>query len=161
MTEEDLITDKDMLRAAPPDILLTNYKMLDYLLVRPRDCPAVAVNEPTRCGTWWWMSCTLSMERRARISACLIRRIKERVRTPPNHLCCVGTSATLGEGSQADLSCVRCGSFSAEPFDDDSVIGESLLTPDEFLKGCLVTRFQTPGTGDNGATGPVGLRIGG
>ena len=30
--------------------------------------------------------------------ACLIRRIKERVHTPPDHLWCVGTSATLGDG---------------------------------------------------------------
>src|SRR5580765_4365183 len=37
MTEGELITDREMLRAAPPDILLTNYKMLDYLLIRPRD----------------------------------------------------------------------------------------------------------------------------
>ena len=35
------------------------------------------------------------------------------------------------------------------------MIGESLLTPDEFLKGCLVTRFQTPGTGDLGTMDPL------
>jgi len=32
-----IITDRDMLRQSPPDILLTNYKMLDYLLIRPQD----------------------------------------------------------------------------------------------------------------------------
>ena len=42
-----------------------------------------------------------------------------------------------------------------EPFDDESVIGESLLTTDEFLKGCLVTRFQTPGTADLGTMDPL------
>jgi DEAD/DEAH box helicase domain-containing protein len=42
MTPERLISDKDTLRLSPPDILLTNYKMLDYLLIRPED------------RLWWW-----------------------------------------------------------------------------------------------------------
>ena len=32
-----MVTDRDTLRERPPDVLLTNYKMLDYLLVRPFD----------------------------------------------------------------------------------------------------------------------------
>ena len=86
--------------------------------------------------------------------ACLVRRIKERVKTPPDHLCCVGTSATLGEGSQDDLAAYARQLF-GEPFDNESVIGESLQTPEEFLKGCLVTRFQTPGTGDIATMDPL------
>ena len=58
----------------------------------------------------------------------------------------MGTSATLGEGSQQDLATYARQLF-GEPFDNDSVIGESLQTPDEFLKGYLVTRFQTPSAG--------------
>ena len=38
----DSITDRDTLRLSPPDILLTNYKMLDYLLIRPRDAQKLA-----------------------------------------------------------------------------------------------------------------------
>ena len=33
MTADSVITDRNSLRKAPPDILLTNYKMLDYLLI--------------------------------------------------------------------------------------------------------------------------------
>ena len=33
MSREGIITNKDTLRLKPPDILLTNYKMLDYLLI--------------------------------------------------------------------------------------------------------------------------------
>ena len=101
-----------MLRAAPPDILITNYKMLDYLLVRPRDARLWRMNEP---GTLRYLVVdelhTFDGAQGADL-ACLIRRIKERVKTPPNHLCCVGTSATLGEGSQTDLASYA-GSFSA------------------------------------------------
>lgn len=35
MTPDKIITDKHILRESPPDILLTNYKMLDYLLIQP------------------------------------------------------------------------------------------------------------------------------
>ena len=37
MGRDHVVTDRDTLRDRPPDILLTNYKMLDYLLVRPFD----------------------------------------------------------------------------------------------------------------------------
>jgi DEAD/DEAH box helicase domain-containing protein len=37
MKPTGVITDRATLRKDPPDILLTNYKMLDYLLIRPKD----------------------------------------------------------------------------------------------------------------------------
>ena len=37
MSEESLISDRQTIRETPPDILLTNYKMLDQLLLRPED----------------------------------------------------------------------------------------------------------------------------
>ena len=37
MGSNKVITCKDTLRKSPPDILLTNYKMLDFLLMRPKD----------------------------------------------------------------------------------------------------------------------------
>ncbi len=37
VSAEGLVNDRDVFRADPPDILLTNYKMLDMLLLRPQD----------------------------------------------------------------------------------------------------------------------------
>ena len=37
MSPDQVITNQDTLRDNPPDILLTNYKMLDFLLMRPKD----------------------------------------------------------------------------------------------------------------------------
>ena len=34
---EHLVDKREVLRDSPPDILLTNYKMLDFLLMRPED----------------------------------------------------------------------------------------------------------------------------
>lgn len=144
MTEQQLITDRNMLPAAPPDILLTNYKMLDYLLVRPRDAALWHQNQPETLRYLVVDELHTFDGAQGADLACLIRRIKERVKTPPGHLCCVGTSATLGEGGSADLAGYASQLF-GEPFDEASVIGESLQTPDEFLRGCLVTLFQIPG----------------
>ena len=41
-----LIDDREALRKQPPDILLTNYKMLDFLLLRPEDKSLWAGNTP-------------------------------------------------------------------------------------------------------------------
>ena len=46
MGPEHVVTDRAMLREHPPDILLTNYKMLDFLLIRPQDHRLWRHNEP-------------------------------------------------------------------------------------------------------------------
>ena len=42
VTAEGLINDRNSIRSDPPDILLTNYKMLDQLLLRSADQPLLA-----------------------------------------------------------------------------------------------------------------------
>ncbi|MDN3495284.1 DEAD/DEAH box helicase [Planococcus sp. APC 4015] len=42
VTAEGLINDRSTIRSEPPDILLTNYKMLDQLLLRSADQPLLA-----------------------------------------------------------------------------------------------------------------------
>ena len=37
MSADSVITDRDAQQKNPPDILLTNYKMLDFLMIRPKD----------------------------------------------------------------------------------------------------------------------------
>jgi len=148
MTEDEIITDKNLLRQNPPDILLTNYKMLDYLLIRPGDFPLWGDNEPETLKYLVVDELHTFDGAQGADLACLIRRIKERLKTPEKYLCCVGTSATLGSGENEaqpqDLVTFAQHVF-GEPFDENSIIGESLLTVDEFLRGCLVTRFQPPG----------------
>jgi DEAD/DEAH box helicase domain-containing protein len=46
MSETKIITDRETMLSSPPDILLTNYKMLDYLLVRPKDSNLWKDNNP-------------------------------------------------------------------------------------------------------------------
>jgi DEAD/DEAH box helicase domain-containing protein len=159
MGEEELITDRNILRQAPPDILLTNYKMLDYLLVRPRDFPLWRRNQPETLKYLVVDELHTFDGAQGADLACLIRRIKERLETPPGLLCCVGTSATLGEGALGFTAeeLVDCATrLFGEPFDKDAIIGESLQSPEEFLKGCLVTRFQVPSAEQTEAMDPLG-----
>lgn len=46
MSEDSVVTSREAQRETPPDILLTNYKMLDYTLTRPKDYPIWRFNEP-------------------------------------------------------------------------------------------------------------------
>ncbi len=147
MTEDQVITDRDTLRLAPPDILLTNYKMLDYLLIRPADFPLWRYNEPETLSYFVVDELHTFDGAQGADLACLIRRIKERVKTPEGGLCCVGTSATLGDRSDPSKRELLdyAEEVFGERFEPDALIGESLQTPDQFLAGQLVTRFAPPG----------------
>ena len=46
MGREHLVTDRETLRECPPHILLTNYKMLDFLMIRPADRQLWRHNRP-------------------------------------------------------------------------------------------------------------------
>ncbi|RIV29240.1 DUF1998 domain-containing protein [Alicyclobacillaceae bacterium I2511] len=100
MTAERLIEDRKLLRKFPPDILLTNYKMLDLLLLRKVDWPLWSQNgsETLRYLVLDELH-TYDGVQSADI-ACLVRRLRGRLRIPDGTLCPVGTSATLGDGSE-------------------------------------------------------------
>jgi len=112
MTGDRVITNKDTLRLNPPDILLTNYKMLDYLLIRPRDFSLWQANGPETLKYLVVDELHTFDGAQGTDLACLIRRLKERLKTPEKHLCCVGTSATLGgKESYEDLQGYSSGGF--------------------------------------------------
>lgn len=141
MQPDKIITDKNTLRLRPPDILLTNYKMLDYLLIRPGDYPLWKENRPETLKYLVVDELHTFDGAQGTDLACLLRRLKARLKTPPGFLCCVGTSATLGgeSGFAALLNYAR--EIFGEPFDEAAVIGETLLSGEEFLQG-YETRYR-------------------
>ncbi len=85
-------SDREQIQRDPPQILLTNYTMLEYLLVRQKDREMFLKTPPRflildEIHTYVGI---LGTE-----VACLIRRFKEHARIPTGQICCVGTSATL------------------------------------------------------------------
>lgn len=157
MTEDELVTDRDALRNAPPDILLTNYKMLDLLLLRPDDFRLWSKNEP-RTLKYLVVDELHSFDgAQGTDLACLIRRLKERVKTPEGHLIGVGTSATLG--GSGDLARADMAKYASQVFGEacgpESVIGESVKTFEEFLAGSDVKYRGRPTSADMEAMNPL------
>jgi DEAD/DEAH box helicase domain-containing protein len=127
------IDDHDAMQEIPPDILLTNYKMLDYLLLRPSDSALWQHNEP---GVLQYLVLDeLHTYDGAQGSdvACLIRRLKERLDIPRGGICMVGTSATIaGDDAGARLQ-QFAGDLFEEDFPPESVIGEDRLEVEEIV----------------------------
>lgn len=88
------------MRDAPPHILLTNYAMLEYLLLRPQDTELF--DGPTG-GHWHFI---VADEAHIYDGATgievgmLLRRLRDRVLRGGRGLRCIATSATLGRGEQ-------------------------------------------------------------
>jgi len=140
MEADHLIENRAVLRERPPDILLTNYKMLDLLLTRPVDFPL-------------WRHNTGGVLRYLVVDelhtfdgaqgtdlACLIRRLRTRLQAD-DKLICVGTSATIGgkEDRAAILGYVS-GVFH-QRFSPDAVVGEVRQGIDEFLEDTIISSY--------------------
>lgn len=145
MTPEWVIDDRETLRRMPPDILLTNYKMLDYMLVRARDAALWKLNGPDTLKYIVVDEMHTFDGAQGTDLACLIRRLKHRLKTPKNHLCCVGTSATLGGAASTGKLREYAKQVFEEGFSPDSVITETRQTPGEFLGDNPILQVETPG----------------
>lgn len=113
---------RDQMRDTSPHILFTNYAMLEYLLIRPKDSSLFGG------GHWRFLvldevhsySGALGIE-----IAMLLRRLKERVvQSVQGRLQCIATSATLG-GGEKDFSKIAkfATDLFGEPFEIDDIIG--------------------------------------
>ncbi len=146
MAAEHIITDRETLRRNPPDILLTNYKMLDYLMIRPGDQRLWRRNEP---GTLRYLVVdelhTFDGAQGTDL-ACLIRRLRGRLEVPDDGLVCVGTSATIGTGDDGPVRDYASRIFNQE-FGPGSVVGESRQSVEEFLSEALITGYLLPTDG--------------
>lgn len=142
MGEKNGITHHGVQQENPPDILLTNYKMLDFLLMRPQDQNLWRFNDP---GVLQYLVLDeLHTYDGAQGSdvACLIRRLKERLAIPCGGFCVVGTSATLdsrcsvtdtsGGADTAETGADRLAAFAGKLFEEDIPI-EAVITEDRLM----------------------------
>lgn len=141
MTATSVITDRDALRRAPPDILLTNYKMLDYLLVRPKDRALWAKNVADTLRYIVVDELHTFDGAQGTDLSLLLRRLRARLGTPEGHLICVGTSATLGDGDTGPLR-DYAGQVFASEFPEASVITETRDSAAEFLGDQPIVHFM-------------------
>lgn len=133
MTATSVITDRETLRKDPPDILLTNYKMLDYLLIRPKDRQLWAKNDDKTLRYVVVDELHTFDGAQGTDLALLLRRLKARLKIPEGYLICAGTSATLG--GNADTAPLReyARQIFGVDFPLDSVVTENRVSEIEFL----------------------------
>ena len=135
-----ILTDRNLIRNDVPDILLTNYKMLDQLLLRKADRPL-------------WENSAESLRylvldefhtydgAQGTDVGMLLRRLRivlENEAPGRVHLTPVATSATLGDGehaAEAMLSFAR--TVFGSPIDRDAVITETRVPKEEFVRPAL------------------------
>ncbi|MFV2106088.1 DEAD/DEAH box helicase [Micromonospora sp. LOL_015] len=133
-----VMTRRSEMRRTPPDVLITNYKMLDLLLQRADDLPLWAGADPAyvvldEFHTYDGAQGTDVAMLLRRLAAALNLARPDR---PLGPICPVATSATLGEGGGRDGGTAIRGvaeQVFGVAFDDTSVIGEERYDPDEFV----------------------------
>lgn len=149
------ISNHNVLQEFPLDILLTNYRMLDFLLMRPQDQELWRFNTP---GILKYLVLdelhTYDGAQGADV-ACLIRRLKEKLEIAKGELCVVGTSATLDENKDSLGVKATDGSADAresgqdklaafakvlfeEEIQAEAVIGEERLEVEDIVKSELI-----------------------
>lgn len=155
MTENWVITSRNTMRSNPPDILLTNYKMLDYLLIRPDDLDLWADNHPETLKFVVVDELHTFDGAQATDLGCLLRRLKSRLGTPDEHLCCVGTSATIGSPHESATLLEYASTLFGESFGRaDAIIQEHLLSQGEFTSGYYIRHSNVPGEENRQALRP-------
>lgn len=116
---------REKMRESPPHILLTNYAMLEYLLLRPSDN---CFFDGPFAKEWRFLvldeAHTYNGAKGIEM-AMLLRRLKDRVvRSEPNRLQCIATSATLGKGVEDYPDVAKFASdLFGEHFNKDDIIG--------------------------------------
>ncbi len=144
MTENGVITDHETMLNSAPDILMTNYKMLDYLLVRPKDASLWKDNKKETLKYVAVDELHTFDGAQGTDLACLLRRLKARLGIMSGYLCCVGTSATMGNKDSSVNIKEYAENIFGEPFESDAVVTEDRLSADEFFKEQDVTDFTFP-----------------
>ena len=140
MGRDHVVTDRNTLRERPPDILLTNYKMLDYLLVRPFDFRLWRHNRPDTLRYLVVDELHAFDGAQGTDLACLIRRLRVRLGASRDKLICAGTSATLGEETdEAELLAYVSRIFD-QSFEPGAIVGEIRQSIDAFLGDAVISR---------------------
>lgn len=150
----------------PPDILLTNYVMLELLLTRPFE--RSLVNAARNLSYLVLDELHTYRGRQGADVALLVRRVREACHSP--HMLCVGTSATMASSGTYDEQCAEIAGVATRLFGagvgPDSVIGETLTTatPEmafdnpqvvDKLRAQLMPGSSIPSTFDSYVASPV------
>ena len=129
MGPDHLVDQREALRDDPPDILLTNYRMLDFLLLRPHDAKLWRHNTEETLRYLVLDELHTYDGAQGTDVAFLLRRLRLRLGCAKGAVCCVGTSATIATSSDGT------GGTGHEPLIEFA----KTLFDDYFARDCVVT----------------------
>ncbi|WP_236025571.1 DEAD/DEAH box helicase [Algoriphagus oliviformis] len=147
MGPKNIIENRETILGSPPDILLTNFKMLDYALMKSNyhDLWAGNLQDPTLLQFLVLDELHTYDGAQGTDVANLIRRLKLKINIPKNHLCPVGTSATIGSGVDAPrLLSEYASKIFGEELTEDAVITENRQKIDDFFEDRDLLRDSSP-----------------
>ena len=136
MGPDHIVEHRDSILDAPPDILFTNFKMLDYALMKHNFHRLWLHNLADPSLFRFLVLDELHTYDGAQGTdvANLIRRLKLRLSLPTGQLCAVGTSATIGSGPEAPTLLAEYASkVFGENIATDAVITEKRISTEEFF----------------------------
>lgn len=137
MGESHVIENRQTIVDSPPDIILTNFKMLDYALMRNNYHNLWSFNLQDPSLLQFLVLDELHTYDGAQGTdvANLIRRLKLKLGIEKGQLCAVGTSATIGSGDDSKKLLIDYAEkVYGEKFDDESLITENRLTVNDFFE---------------------------
>jgi superfamily II DNA or RNA helicase len=137
LPNEVISRDEIRVEGKIPQILITNYAMLEYLLLRPED--SVLFEK----GLWKFLvldeAHTYSGAKGIEVSM-LIRRLKQRLNKRQGEMQCIGTSATLGKDDATSAAKFASNLFGENVTEDDVIFGEENT---DYFKTFNVTETYT------------------
>lgn len=123
------------MRKTPPHILLTNYSMLEYLLLRPKDSELF---DNDRAKNWVYLVLDEAHQYRGSKGiemAMLIRRLKQRLREggQSSQFRCIATSASISseQNDRGKVAEFASDLFGEPFFEEDIILGECEPLPQE------------------------------
>ncbi|MEQ6435432.1 DEAD/DEAH box helicase [Comamonas sp. w2-DMI] len=145
-TGQESNVERDAIADNPPDILLTNFMMLEYILTRFDDVDRKVVDHCEGLEFLVLDELHTYRGRQGADVALLVRRLRERLNA--DELVCIGTSATMSSaGTQADrnrtVAAVASKLFGAAISEHD-VIGETLERVTDPLKDVAAIAAELP-----------------
>jgi DEAD/DEAH box helicase domain-containing protein len=136
MGADHIIEDRKTIYGSPPDILLTNFKMLDFGLMKGEYDSLWHFNYKDRSLLSFLVLDELHTYDGAQGTdvANLIRRLKLKLQIPQGQICPVGTSATIGSGPESKEGLVKyAAQVFGEAIDITAIIGEERMELDAYL----------------------------
>jgi DEAD/DEAH box helicase domain-containing protein len=136
MGENHIIENRDTIIDNPPDILLTNFKMLDYALLRNNYHNLWNYNLEDPSLLQFLVLDELHTYDGAQGTdvANLIRRLKLKLGIAKGQVCAVGTSATIGSGEDSiQLLTEYAEKVFGEAFDKEAIITENRVLVNDFF----------------------------